>query len=68
MKQATAGTPVTDFTPPPGIKMIDVDPLIGCRATPDWPRIIQELFLEGEEPTDICPAILPPVDSQPSAT
>lgn len=68
MKQATAGTPVTDFIPPAGIKMIDVDPLIGCRATPDWPQAIQEAFLEGEEPTDICSAILLPVNSQPSAT
>lgn len=28
----------------------------------------REAFLEGEEPTDICSAILLPVDSQPSAT
>ena len=55
MKKATAGAPVTDFAPPPGIKMMDVDPLSGFRATPNCPTVIQEAFLEGEEPTAYCP-------------
>jgi penicillin-binding protein 1B len=55
MKRATAGAPVTDFTPPPGIKMIDIDPLSGYRATPNCPQVIQEAFLEGEEPSGFCP-------------
>ena len=55
MKKATAGTPVTDFAPPPGIKLIDIDPLSGGRATPNCPTVIQEAFLEGEEPTGSCP-------------
>ncbi|HEY2987999.1 MAG TPA: PBP1A family penicillin-binding protein [Candidatus Binatia bacterium] len=55
MKKATAGTPATDFVPPPGIKMLDIDPLSGYRATPNCPTVIQEAFLEGEEPTGYCP-------------
>ncbi len=55
MKKATAGMPVTDFTAPPGIKMMDIDPLSGYRATPNCPTVIQEAFIEGEEPTGYCP-------------
>jgi membrane carboxypeptidase/penicillin-binding protein len=55
MKKATAGTPATDFVPPAGIKIIDIDPLSGYRATPNCPTVIQEAFLEGEEPTGYCP-------------
>jgi penicillin-binding protein 1B len=55
MKKATAGAPVTDFAPPQGIRMMDVDPLTGYRATPNCPTVIQEAFLEGEEPSAYCP-------------
>ena len=55
MKKATAGTPATDFVAPAGIKMIDIDPLSGYRATPNCTTVIQEAFLEGEEPTGYCP-------------
>ena len=55
MKRATAGTPVTDFITPPGIKMIDIDPLSGYPATPNCPQVIREAFLEGEEPSGSCP-------------
>lgn len=55
MKRATAGTPVTDFVPPPGVKTVNVDPLSGYRATPNCPQIIPEVFLEGEEPSGYCP-------------
>ena len=27
MKRATARTPITDFVPPPGIKIVEIDPL-----------------------------------------
>jgi membrane carboxypeptidase/penicillin-binding protein len=54
MKKATAGTAVTDFVPPPGVKLIDIDPLSGGKATPNCPTAIQEAFLEGEEPGS-CP-------------
>jgi penicillin-binding protein 1B len=55
MKKATAGTPVIDFAPPAGIRMMEVDPFTGYRATPNCPTVIQEAFLEGEEPTAYCP-------------
>jgi len=55
MKQATAGTPVSDFIPPAGVKMVDIDPLSGYRATPNCPQVVREAFLEGEEPTGFCP-------------
>jgi penicillin-binding protein 1B len=54
MKRATAGTPVTDFVAPPGIKMVDIDPLSGQRATPNCPQVFSEAFIEGEEPTAVC--------------
>jgi penicillin-binding protein 1B len=55
MKQATAGTPITDFVPPPGIKIVEIDPLSGQQATPNCPYILREAFLEGDEPTTTCP-------------
>ncbi|MGH7831344.1 MAG: PBP1A family penicillin-binding protein [Candidatus Binatia bacterium] len=55
MKKATAGTPVTDFVAPPGIKMVDIDPLSGQQATANCPQVIREAFLEGDEPSGYCP-------------
>jgi penicillin-binding protein 1B len=55
MKQATAGMPVSDFTAPPGIKMVDIDPVSGQLATPNCPNIIREAFQEGDEPRATCP-------------
>ncbi|MBI4526083.1 MAG: transpeptidase-transglycosylase, partial [Deltaproteobacteria bacterium] len=55
MKRATSGTPVSDFIPPPGIKLVDIDPLSGARATANCPEVIREAFVEGEEPSGSCP-------------
>jgi penicillin-binding protein 1B len=55
MKRATAGTPVTDFVVPPGIRIVEIDPLSGQLATPNCSYILREAFLEGEEPTKTCP-------------
>jgi penicillin-binding protein 1B len=55
MKQATAGMPVSDFIAPPGIKMVDIDPVSGQLATPNCPRVIREAFQEGDEPRTTCP-------------
>ena len=55
MKQATAGTPITDFVPPPGVKIVDIDPQSGQLATARCPSVLREVFLEGEEPTGTCP-------------
>jgi penicillin-binding protein 1B len=55
MKQATAGMPVSDFVPPPGIKMVEIDPLSGQLATTNCPGVIREAFQEGDEPVTTCP-------------
>ena len=55
MKRATAGTPVTDFIIPPGIKMVEIDPLSGQLATTNCSYVLREAFREGEEPTTTCP-------------
>jgi penicillin-binding protein 1B len=55
MKRATAGTPITDFVPPSGIKIVEIDPLSGQAATANCPYVLREAFLEGEEPTTTCP-------------
>jgi penicillin-binding protein 1A len=55
MKRATEGMPVTDFIPPPGVKIIDIDPLSGHPATANCPAVLREAFIEGEEPTSTCP-------------
>jgi penicillin-binding protein 1B len=55
MKRATAGTPITDFVPPTGIKIVDIDPLSGQLATPNCSYVLREAFLEGGEPTLTCP-------------
>lgn len=54
MIRATAGTPMTDFVAPPGIKFVDVDPISGQLATPSCTSVIREAFIEGEEPSVTC--------------
>ncbi len=54
MKQATAGTPVSHFIPPPGVRLVRIDPDTGELATPACPRVIEEAFLAGDEPTTPC--------------
>jgi penicillin-binding protein 1B len=41
--------------PPPGITMVTIDPASGGIATPSCPRTVRLPFLEGTEPTRICP-------------
>jgi penicillin-binding protein 1B len=41
--------------PPPGITMLSVDPASGGLATPGCPRVQMLPFLEGTEPTRLCP-------------
>ena len=55
MKRATLRVPVTDFNPPAGVVMVDIDPLSGYRATRNCSQVIREAFLEGEEPSESCP-------------
>ena len=61
MKKAAAGSPLTDFIPPPGIEFIDVDPLSGYRATPNCPRVVREAFFKSEAPLAFCPLHPSPV-------
>lgn len=55
MKLATASTPITDFVPPPGVKIVEIDPLSGQLATPNCSYVLREAFLEGDEPKTTCP-------------
>jgi penicillin-binding protein 1B len=41
--------------PPPGITMLSIDPASGGLATPGCPRVQMLPFLEGTEPTRLCP-------------
>jgi penicillin-binding protein 1B len=41
--------------PPPGITMLSIDPASGGLATPACPRVQMLPFLEGAEPTRLCP-------------
>jgi len=41
--------------PPPGITMVRVDPSSGGLATPSCPRVVALPFLDGTEPTQVCP-------------
>ena len=54
MKRATAGRPAAQFTPPPGVTLVKIDRITGCRATPESRRIIEEAFYSGEEPDEFC--------------
>ena len=37
------------------MRVVDIDPLTGARAVWGCPERKRELFLEGTEPTDVCP-------------
>ncbi len=62
MKRATAGTPVTDFIPPAGVKLIDIDTSTGCPASFISSRVLKEAFLDGEEPSGSCPPSSDPLN------
>lgn len=55
MKEATAAYPSRPFQPPPGVRLVRIDPESGKLATERCPRSIEEAFLEGEEPVEPCP-------------
>jgi penicillin-binding protein 1B len=44
-----------EFTPPPGIVSVSVDPESGDLATPNCPTTRTEIFIAGSEPTQFCP-------------
>jgi penicillin-binding protein 1B len=43
-----------DFTPPPGILEVAVDPLTGDLATPNCPPAEEEYYIAGTQPTQYC--------------
>ena len=54
MSHALAGHPSVSFEPPEGVAFVEIDPDTGQLATPACPRVINESFLEGTEPTATC--------------
>lgn len=54
MKRATAGRPISYFTPPLGVTLVKIDRATGCRATLESRAVIEEAFYSGEEPVDPC--------------
>ncbi|MBI3606385.1 MAG: PBP1A family penicillin-binding protein [Nitrospirae bacterium] len=54
MRRVTEGEPPTDFTPPPGIVLRQVDPASGLLSNRQCPDAITEAFLAGTEPTGWC--------------
>lgn len=45
---------VQPFSPPDGIAIVDIDPLSGQLATASCPKAIQEVFLAGTQPVELC--------------
>ncbi|MFZ3215482.1 MAG: PBP1A family penicillin-binding protein [Candidatus Acidiferrales bacterium] len=43
-----------DFDPPPGVIAETIDPQSGQLATPSCPATVQEYFIAGSEPTQMC--------------
>jgi membrane carboxypeptidase/penicillin-binding protein len=54
MRRALAGRPSLSFAPPPGVVFAAIDKDTGQLATPQCPRVFQEAFLAGTEPTQSC--------------
>ena len=55
MMRALAGHPNLPFEAPEDITYVDIDRDTGYLATPACPRIFNEAFVPGTEPTQICP-------------
>src|SRR5690554_1325878 len=55
MRKALDGEPISDFTPPQGVNFgVKICSQSGLLATPYCPEVINELFIEGAEPTETC--------------
>ncbi|WP_437548981.1 penicillin-binding transpeptidase domain-containing protein [Sorangium sp. So ce367] len=53
MEKAHAGRPATDFPEPLGIVRLPIDPASGMEAFPGQEGVVEEVFLEGTEPTGV---------------
>ena len=54
MKRALGGRPSVAFEPPGGITFVDIDRDTGKLALPNCPRVYNESFISGTEPTEYC--------------
>jgi penicillin-binding protein 1B len=45
---------VTEFTPPPGIVSVPIDPASGQLATGSCPKVRNEYFIQGTQPVETC--------------
>ncbi len=54
MRRALAGRPSVPFEAPPGVVFAAIDKDTGQLATAQCPRVFQEAFLAGTEPTQSC--------------
>ncbi len=64
MKTAHLNIPKRDFEMPPGISVVAIDPKTGLRAYEGMKGAINEVFIEGSEPTEtaVPPELLSPDD------
>ncbi|MFC5402508.1 transglycosylase domain-containing protein [Cohnella soli] len=51
---ALSASPPADFAVPEGVVTVFVDPATGALAGPDCPGRMQETFISGTEPTEMC--------------
>ena len=54
MTRALAGRANVTFSAPDGISFVDIDRDTGKIAAPGCPRVFNEAFLTGTEPTEVC--------------
>jgi membrane carboxypeptidase/penicillin-binding protein len=54
MREALAGRPVNNFPQPANVVTVSIDPETGCASTEDSPDKLDEFFIEGTEPTELC--------------
>jgi penicillin-binding protein 1B len=59
MKRATAGRPVTCFTPPPGVVLEPSGRVMKVGATPFCPAVTEEVFYADQEPIPLGPRPIP---------
>jgi len=45
---------VQPFSPPDGVAIVDIDPQTGQLATATCPKVIQEVFIAGTQPVELC--------------
>ena len=59
MKEATKGRPKADFPRPAGVVTVKIDPKTGKLPYEGQPDAIEEVFLQGTDPTEVAPIPAP---------